>query len=195
MQVNTNQQPRNGNEAELRERLKATMDTFFNSDQLLGSALNFRWEGDGMAQVQNVTVAGGVEVGSEARRVHGHFVVRLLHTTNLGFANTHQPYGKKTRPAAALRPGAPADNVNPGYRPPGEPLVGNILAQIWNTLPGYAPANLRSLNVMLYRLPDPRSALEYSIKDLSPEERLAVLLQYEQVQGAEIAHQRAQLTV
>lgn len=199
MQVNSNQQPRPNqagrSEAELRERLKRTMDTFFDSDALLGSALNFRWEGDGMEQVQNVTVAGGVEVGSDARRVHGHFVVRLLHTTNLGFANTHQPYGKKTRRAAAMRPGAPNDGVNPGYRPEGEPLVGDILASVWNQLdPPYDPP-VRSFNVLLYRLPDPRSALEYATKDLPPADRAAALLQYELVQGAEIAHRRAQLTV
>ena len=45
-QVNTQQRAKNGHTVdELKQRLAATMHTFFSSEELLGRALNFHWEG------------------------------------------------------------------------------------------------------------------------------------------------------
>lgn len=181
IQVNSQQRVREGrSEQDMRDRMAATMNAFFNSDDYMRRSLNFHWEGDGMEQIQHIAVAGGVERGGSTGSIHGHFVVRILHTTNLGFASTHRETDNN-------------GNRNPGYRPDGEELMGQVLAEVWNTLPDFPPWEppLTNMYVMLKRINDPRSAFEYSLKDLDPEERLAMMMAFEETRGQQLAEQRA----
>lgn len=189
LQVNTQLTTRNRDENQLREQLSETMNAFFDSDELLGSALNFHWEGDGMEQIREITVVGKSERGTSRNAIHGHYVVRLLHTTNLGFANTHNEYGRRGRPSVQQPRVSRLGTANPGYRPPGEPLLGEILAQTWNSL-GFEP-RLRNMNVLLWRINDPRSQIEYNLKELPEEERLRAMLAFEQANGRDIAERLA----
>ncbi len=107
-QVNTQQRAKNGHSVdELKQRLAATMHTFFSSEELLGRALNFHWGGDGPERLEETHAEGTTEVGGTTGFVHAHFVVRITHDSNIGFANTHKEKTKK-------------GTDHPGYRPEGQ---------------------------------------------------------------------------